>query len=84
MRLKNADYGGTREGLANYEYAARVLDQPASHAVLIRLAEKVYRLGAVAKNKAVAVTDESIEDTLLDIINLAVLYSAASTPSKTA
>ena len=76
---KKADYTGGKSPLYNYEQAARVCLTTTHRIMLARVQEKVTRLenllavtnaGVDAKPR---VKDERIEDTLMDIANIALL-----------
>lgn len=60
---KNADYGNAYSKLRE--------DYPMS--ICWRLSDKLYRLKMLYRNGEAAVKDESIEDTLMDIANYAIM-----------
>lgn len=62
-KAKNADYGDSFSKV-RAEYP---------EAICIRLSDKLERLKTLIKNDGQQVKDESIEDTLLDIANYAVM-----------
>lgn len=73
---KRTDYGGT-DPLGNLRRSGR-LGVPPWRAVLIRMTDKFSRVENIASDpNSAAVTDESIEDTLLDIANYAILCLVA-------
>lgn len=61
---KNKDYGDSF-GKSYQEYGLTM--------ACIRLEDKLNRLKALSKNKEQQVKDESIEDTLLDLANYAIM-----------
>lgn len=82
MDAKNRDYAGEQaaeqDSLANFRLASTmglVRDVPTS--VLVRLTDKVMRLASFCQTGTLAVKGESARDTVLDIINYAVLFDAA-------
>ena len=75
MRGKNRDYAGAEDGLKNYTQAAQIAGISVTQVLVSRMADKMARLGNVALNGNV--TEETVEDTLLDLINFSVLIQAA-------
>lgn len=73
MKRKNADYAGEKNvsGLKNFEVSAQVAGITVSEGILVRLMDKMTRIGNLLQQEA-QVKDESIQDTLMDAIN----YSA--------
>lgn len=71
-RKKNADYTGkSPDPFANFR-AASIAGVDPRRAVLLRLLEKVARVGALLDSKP-EVDDEPVDATLIDIVNLAAL-----------
>lgn len=68
MERKSADYGNGTDPMANLRAHGRL-------GVVIRMHDKLARLEAAAK-RPLAVADESVWDTCIDIMNYAVLYLA--------
>lgn len=69
MKKKNADYGGEVDPFYNFQ----------THGVLgflVRMHDKLCRLESFRRNGSLQVQDESVEDTLVDLINYAVLLAA--------
>lgn len=61
---KNADYGNSfGESFEDFGIAMSA----------IRIGDKFNRLKSFAKNNAMKVTDESLEDTLMDLANYAIM-----------
>jgi hypothetical protein len=71
MRKKNADYAGDATSMRNFELSANVAGISMSKGILVRLMDKMTRIGNLMEKEA-AVEDESIFDTIQDAIN----YSA--------
>lgn len=76
MKKKNADYSGDNRGMKNFEVSATVANIKMSQGVLVRLMDKMTRIGNLINSEA-KVKDESIFDTIQDAINYsAILYHA--------
>jgi hypothetical protein len=67
---KNADYAGQEDSLANLRMCEK-MGVSAFVGVVIRLCDKFSRLMRFCKTKELQVKDESIKDTLKDIVNYA-------------
>jgi len=67
MELKNHDYASREDPYRNFRLFGRF-------GILVRLGDKFARLRSFEEQGELLVTDESIRDTLLDIINYVVLY----------
>ena len=77
MEKKNNDYGGNDTPFRNFEVAPQLGIASVPQGMLIRMADKLSRLTNFTVNsKDIKVTDESFEDTILDLINYAVLLAA--------
>ena len=61
---KNSDYGSSFTNL---------MDEFGMVSLIIRLTDKLNRLKSITKKNEILVKDESMEDTLLDLANYAVL-----------
>lgn len=76
MKRKNADYSGDNRGMKNFETSALVANVKMSQGILVRLMDKMTRIGNLINTEA-KVKDESIFDTCQDAINyVAILYHA--------
>jgi len=76
-KAKGADYSGSDDTLANLKRTEAMGIVPAIRGVLVRMCDKLSRLSQLTLPGAEAqVKDESIRDTLLDVINYAVLAQA--------
>lgn len=72
MRKKQADYGASDDPLANFRHAEKIHMDP-RHGVLLRMMDKMSRLGnSVSK----PLENESVKDSVIDIINYAVIFYA--------
>jgi hypothetical protein len=67
MAKKNHDYASIEDPYRNFRQFGRF-------GILVRLGDKFARLRSFEEQGELKVQDESIRDTLLDIINYAVLY----------
>lgn len=78
MVKKNHDYAGAdgANPFANFECAEALDIGTAEQSMLLKLVDKVKRLSTFHKSGALKVTEESYEDTVLDVINYAVLLLA--------
>lgn len=74
-KTKGHDYSGTEDTLRNLRAVGRlnICDPPVG--VLVRMTDKLSRLAQLTHSTA-RVKDESIEDTVIDLINYSVLYLA--------
>ena len=68
---KNADYAGSEDSLANLRMCEK-MGLSSFIGVVVRLSDKFFRLMRFCKTKELAVKDESIKDTLKDIVNYAI------------
>jgi hypothetical protein len=68
---KRQDYNaGT---MNNFELTSKLLGIPSHVGILVRMSDKLSRLGSFTQKGFNAVNDESIEDTLLDLANYSLL-----------
>lgn len=72
MKGKQADYGSKTDPLSNFRSATSWGLDP-RQGVLLRMADKMARLGN-SVHKPLA--NESVEDSVIDIINYAVIFKA--------
>ena len=63
-RDKNGDYGDS---------FARVRREDGPASILVRLKDKLYRLETILHGAEIKVTDEKVEDTLLDMANYCIM-----------
>lgn len=69
MAGKNLDYAKDTDPLRNF----RMFEE---FGIVVRLSDKVARLRTFCERGVLDVKDESVEDTLVDVINYAVLFAA--------
>jgi hypothetical protein len=74
MREKNHDYSGDNadDPMRNFNISAQVVGITPEQGILVRMVDKINRLGTAFSGAELKVKDETIEDTLGDLIN----YSA--------
>lgn len=78
MKKKNADYAGS-DGVnpfANFRRAEALGICSTEQAFLVRMTDKMSRLSSFAAKGKLDVEDESVYDTLIDMINYSVLLAA--------
>lgn len=72
MAKKNHDY--SKNGpFDNFKVCEALQITSAENGILVRFGDKISRLVSIS-DKGAQVSDESIKDTILDVINYAVLY----------
>jgi hypothetical protein len=77
MKKKNADYaGGGTDPFANFRRAEALGICSTEQAFLVRMTDKMSRLSTFANKGKLDVEDETVYDTLLDLINYSVLLAA--------
>ena len=69
MQKKNHDYASEDDPYRNFRTFGEL-------GILVRLSDKLARLRSWTENQKLAVTDESVRDTVLDAINYLVLFEA--------
>ena len=78
MKKKNADYAGN-DGLEPFANFTRVESMgicSTEQGFLVRMTDKMSRLSSFVESGKLAVENESFEDTLVDVVNYAVLMYA--------
>ena len=74
---KNIDYAQTQEPFSNFEMveSLKICDTPTG--ILVRISDKLARIANLQKrNGKVAIKDEKLEDTLLDLINYSIILTS--------
>lgn len=74
MELKNTDYtagGGVFENFSN----AEIFDVSREQGLLIRVMDKLMRMKSFIRNGTLALKNEAVEDSILDVINYMVLLA---------
>ncbi len=67
LRLKNADYATDTDAFRNFRTFGKF-------GILVRMHDKLARLRSLLENGHADVSSETVHDTLLDIVNYALLY----------
>jgi hypothetical protein len=76
-KKKNADYTGTADNpFANFTNTATSGGATTEQGFLIRMTDKMMRISSFVQKGILEVKDESVNDTLKDLINYACLMSA--------
>lgn len=75
---KNADYAGDggRKPFANFERVEAMGVTTTTKGFLVRIVDKVSRLSEFSRTGTFAVSDESFDDTCMDVINYVCLMAA--------
>ena len=74
---KNIDYAQQNEPFSNFEMveALKICDVPTG--ILVRISDKLARIAnLLRRNGKMAVKDERLEDTLLDLINYSIILTS--------
>lgn len=75
-KAKNADYSGTGDDpFANFTRIEAVGICTTEQGFLTRMMDKMCRINSFCQKGILEVKDESVEDTLLDLANYAVLFA---------
>lgn len=69
MAVKNLDYGGQVDPFKNFRRHGLI-------GISVRISDKLARLDSFIEKGVLHVKDESVQDTLLDLLNYAVLFAA--------
>jgi hypothetical protein len=78
MKKKNADYAGSggNNPFANFERAEAMGICSTEQGFLVRMIDKMSRLSTYTSKGKLVLEDETVYDTLIDMINYTVLLSA--------
>lgn len=75
-RAKNADYTGQSDDpFANFSNSIAIAGVPVEQGFLVRIGDKLARIRSFIQKGVLEVKDESVEDTLLDLANYAILLA---------
>lgn len=72
LQKKNADYSGQDDPFKNFRLCEAMGLVSVERGLLVRMLDKIGRISTLIKNNSPQV-DESIEDTLVDLINYAAI-----------
>ena len=75
MVKKNADYAGDSDPFKNF-LNSKVVGVSPQRGVLVRLMDKMSRIGNLIEGKAAKVKDETVDDTIDDAINYLVILKS--------
>jgi hypothetical protein len=76
MQKKNVDYGGaTADPFFNFRRAEMLGICSAQDGILTRMCDKLARLISYSKNGTLAVSNEGVRDTCIDLMNYAVIFA---------
>ena len=76
-KAKNQDYSGAGDDpFANFRHIGNLVQIPNAVEIgfLTRMSDKFSRIGSFISNGTLAVKDESVDDTLLDLSNYCILF----------
>jgi hypothetical protein len=74
IKIKNSDYGADTDPFKNFRSAGTINLSP-EKALLVRILDKISRIDNLL-DKPNAVKDETVEDTLLDLVNYSAILKA--------
>ncbi len=77
MRDKSADYTGGDDPYRNFRLIEALSIGSMEQGIIVRMSDKLSRLAKFSKDPDLVVTDECIEDTLIDLVNYSVILAAA-------
>jgi hypothetical protein len=69
LKDKSHDYCGETNPFRNFELGSHVSGIDIPHTILVRLGDKLSRIGTLLNTKDVKVKDEKLADTIKDAIN---------------
>lgn len=72
MQRKNADYANGADAFANFRMS-KLLHIPEAKGVLLRMQDKMARMVSLIDRGDLKVKDESMTDTIIDLINYSVI-----------
>jgi len=77
MRAKNSDYAAADDPFKNFR-------RHGLYGIVVRLSDKLARLENYVKTGQLTVKDESVRDTVLDLINYSILFAGLALEEKNA
>ena len=75
VKKKNTDYAKGNDAFSNFRHS-ELVGVTVEKAILVRICDKIARLGNVLENGTTAVKDESVADTIIDGINYLAILKA--------
>lgn len=74
---KNVDYAQVEEPFSNFEMVESLKICDTTTGILVRISDKIARISNLLKrNGEIAVCNEKVEDTLLDLINYSIILTS--------
>ena len=71
---KNIDYAQVQEPFSNFQMVEALKICETSTGILVRISDKIARIANLLKrNGKIAVSEEKLEDTMLDLINYSII-----------
>lgn len=70
---KGRDYSGKEDTFKNFKLSADLLDIPVESVIISRMGDKLSRLASITKSEEINVSDETIVDTINDLVGYCVL-----------
>ncbi len=70
---KRNAYSSNGDALGNFFQSSKMTGIPAHIGVWVRMTDKIMRITNIMKGNKIKVTDETIEDTLLDLSNYSII-----------
>lgn len=77
MEAKCADYASKEDPFRNFRQIEAMDLGTVEMGIVVRMGDKLSRLAGFVKDDELAVKDESVEDTCLDLINYTIILLAA-------
>ena len=77
MEVKCSDYASKEDPFRNFRQIETMGLGSVEMGIVVRMGDKLSRLAGFVKNDELAVKDESVEDTCLDLINYTIILMAA-------
>jgi hypothetical protein len=75
MEAKNTDYAHGDDAFANFR-KGELIEIPVEKSIYLRMQDKCARLESYLKSGQLAVKDESVKDTLMDLANYSMILCA--------
>lgn len=73
--LKNSDYANGEDAFSNFRLCESVGVASTLQGFLTRMLDKIARINSFVQKGTLAVKDESVQDTLLDLANYSILMA---------
>jgi len=73
MQHKSADYASSSDPFANFKRGEILGFSTAEEGLMLRVVDKISRISTFLKKGKLSVSNESVEDSILDVINYMIL-----------